>query len=345
MVLLVGECKGNCRDAVRLYAERYPERTTPVYSTLKRIIATLRLDGAFVRKQRAPREDRIVGNDERGQEVLQLVALNPNTSSRSIGQEVGLGHSTVLRILHHYTFHPYKIHLHQALTEEDGHRRIEYCVYVQELLREQPHFISRVLWSDESTFHRNGTVNRHNMHYWAVENPHWLGQRYHQARWKINVWAGILGDSIIGPYFFEQNITADLYLAFLMDDVTPALNQLPGDVTANMWFQQDGAPPHYGHNVREWLDARYPNHWIGRGAPLPWPPRSPDLTPMDFFLWGYIKSLVYETEPLNVEDLKGRIRVAMGTITPAMLRSVRRSLTTRLEECLANDGQHFEHLQ
>jgi len=60
-----------------------------------------------------------------------------------------------------------------------------------------------------------------------------------------------------------------------------------------MWiiFQQDGAPPHWGSHVCRFLDASFPNRWIGRDGLTAWPPRSPDITPLDFFLWGYVNTL------------------------------------------------------
>ena len=51
-------------------------------------------------------------------------------------------------------------------------------------------------------------------------------------------------------------------------------------------FQQDGAPPHWGLDIRRFLDAAFTDSWIGRDGPTPWPPRPPDITPLDFFLWG-----------------------------------------------------------
>ncbi|KAJ4440129.1 hypothetical protein ANN_08267 [Periplaneta americana] len=48
----------------------------------------------------------------------------------------------------------------------------------------------------------------------------------------------------------------------------------------------DGAPPHFGRHVRNHLNATFPDRWIGRGGPVTWPPRSPDLTALDSFLWG-----------------------------------------------------------
>jgi len=55
-------------------------------------------------------------------------------------------------------------------------------------------------------------------------------------------------------------------------------------------FQQDGASPHWGSHLRRFLDATFPNTWIGRDGPTPWPPRSPDITPLDFFLWGMLRT-------------------------------------------------------
>ncbi|KAE9536207.1 hypothetical protein AGLY_007430 [Aphis glycines] len=58
---------------------------------------------------------------------------------------------------------------------------------------------------------------------------------------------------------------------------------------------------HYTIPVREYLDREYPGKWIGRRGPIEWPPRSPDLTPIDFFLWGHLKTVVYKTPNDNIE--------------------------------------------
>jgi hypothetical protein len=72
---------------------------------------------------------------------------------------------------------------------------------------------------------------------------------------------------------------------------------------AEVTFQQDGAPPHFGNVVRDTLDSEFPGRWIGRTGPIPWPPRSPDLTPPDFFLWGYVKDKVFATPvPITFEN-------------------------------------------
>ena len=53
-----------------------------------------------------------------------------------------------------------------------------------------------------------------------------------------------------------------------------------------MYFQHDGVPPHYTRHVREYLNEYFPNRRLGRGGPVAWPPRSPDLTPLDYYLGG-----------------------------------------------------------
>jgi len=73
-----------------------------------------------------------------------------------------------------------------------------------------------------------------------------------------------------------------------------------------IFFQQDGAPPHWGSDVRQFLDATFPNRWTGRDGPTPWPPRSPDITPLDFFLWGYVKDKVFSTPVPDITNLKAR---------------------------------------
>ena len=71
--------------------------------------------------------------------------------------------------------------------------------------------------------------------------------------------------------------------------MSPQLEQYQPQVI----FQQDGAPPHWGLEVRQFLNETFSDRWIGRDGPILWPPRSTDITPLDFFLWGcYVKDMV-----------------------------------------------------
>jgi hypothetical protein len=53
---------------------------------------------------------------------------------------------------------------------------------------------------------------------------------------------------------------------------------------------------HFLHQVTAYLNQCYENHWIGHHGPIPWLPKSPDLTPLDFFLWGIMKEISYRTK-------------------------------------------------
>ena len=69
------------------------------------------------------------------------------------------------------------------------------------------------------------------------------------------------------------------------------------------------------------LDATFPNRWIGRDDPTPRPSRSPDITTLDFFLWGYVKDKVFPTPVPDITNLKARITDAFATITEDMLEN------------------------
>ena len=112
------------------------------------------------------------------------------------------------------------------------------------------------------------------------------------------------------------------------------------------WFQQDGAPAHYSVIVRHFLDDIFQDRWIGRRGPVEWAPRSPDLTPMDFFFWGYVKSLVYCEKIRDRAHLLQKISYACARISSDedLFEKVRRNFRYRVRTCFELGGQHFEHL-
>jgi hypothetical protein len=86
--------------------------------------------------------------------------------------------------------------------------------------------------------------------------------------------------------------------------------------------------------VREYLNTRFQGRWIGRAAPIAGPPRSPLLTPLDCFLWGFVKDLVFVPPlPANVAELRTGITAAVAEVTPEMLRSVWQDIDYRWDVC------------
>ena len=77
--------------------------------------------------------------------------------------------------------------------------------------------------------------------------------------------------------------------------------------------------------------------------PVPWPARSPDLTPLDFFMWGYLKNSVYKHRPFrNVQHLENVIRNCVLQINRQMLQNVNRELRSRTIVCMERNGGHTE---
>ena len=124
--------------------------------------------------------------------------------------------------------------------------------------------------------------------------------------------------------------------------VFPQIDEFEQETGQRVIFMQDGAPPHHLLAVRDALNARFPNGWIGREAPILWPPRSPDLTPMDFFLWGYVKNIVYAEKIRDLVHLRERITAALTTVTPEMIQRTWSEIDYRFDICRATNGAHIE---
>jgi hypothetical protein len=105
-----------------------------------------------------------------------------------------------------------------------------------------------------------------------------------------------------------------------------------------------GAFPHFHTNVRVLLSRVLPQRWIGRAANgdnklLPWPPRSPDHTQRDIFLWGFVRDSVYVPQlPTPIQELRGRMAYALQAITADMLHRVWDEFHYRLDMCRVIQG-------
>lgn len=334
-------------EACELFNQEHPDRLPITRSTVSKLFAKF---SAFGSVKDLPRQGRPQIDEEIKLNVLLEAQENFHISTRQLALNHNIDQSSVVNILKKGKYHPYKVQLVQELNEDDPDRRLQFCEALMLRCDQNPNLLSNIIFSDEATFCLDGSVNRHNCRYWSQENPHWTQERHSQHRGKLNVWAGIIGRRFLGPYFFEGNLTAASYLDFLRFELVPALavifpNGEDGDVPhRRIWYQQDGAPPHFGLEVRQYLDEVFPERWIGRRGSLEWPPRSPDLTPLDFFLWGYLKTKVYFNRPDNLEDLRQRIRAEMERIHPDIIEHSVQAVYTRLGQCQMVNGGHFEKL-
>jgi hypothetical protein len=345
MLVVYGEAGCNGRRAARLYEDRYPLRHHPHHTTFASIYRRLRQTGNLKRPGGAGRP-RTARTPEFEEDVLRHAGQDASTSVRAIAHHMTAAKSSVWRVLKEQQLYPYHVQKVQAIGPADYQPRMTFCQWFVGRNLVQPDFSRNVMFTDEACFTRDGFFNSHNSHIWEVENPHANTLRKNQHQFSINIWAGIVGENVIGPYLLPPRLNGHLYLEFLQHVLPELLQDVPLDIRRDMWLQHDGAPAHFSLRVREYLNDQFPNRWIGRGGPVSWPARSPDLSALDFFLWGYVKSLVYETPVRGEEDLLARVMAACTHVQgiPGIFHRVRESIDRRYHLCIETNGRHFEHL-
>jgi hypothetical protein len=206
------------------------------------------------------------------------------------------------------------------------------------IINDDPEIEDGTLWTDESIFTLNGMINKRNFVYRAHDNPH-LQLSIPHKNVGIHVWAGIHSKGLIRSYIFEQNVTGQTYLSMLQEFAIPQLMEMEN--VHDFFWQQDGAPPHWALIVRDYLRDVFGDKWIGRGGPIAWPARSPDLTPCDFFLWGHLKSLVYKDRPASLAALREKIIACFEKITEIQCKNACLSVKKRLELCISKGGSQI----
>lgn len=326
--------------AQRQFRNRFnlaPLAPVPNHKSIADWVKCFRETGSVVKKR--PVGARPIRSPENIEAVRQSIAQSPQRSARKHAAALGLSSRSVRRILHDdLHFHPYKLVIGQELSERDFNSRRNGCEAFLESVPDD----AIVFFSDEAHFHLSGCVNKQNMRYWAETNPRQLHQRPLHSP-KVTVWCAISSVGIIGPWFFEEDervvtVNSDRYVNMLEEFFVPRLDEMD---LRDVWFQQDGATAHTARSSMALLREHFPGRLISLRGDLEWPPRSPDLTPCDFFLWGYLKSRVFNNRPRTLDDLKDNIREEVANIPVDMLERVMRNTRNRFVQCIDNGGRHL----
>lgn len=338
MVRMLARCGDNVNLAVRQFREEFGISV----SNRTMLAATQRLrDYGSFRPSTAVDRGVEPHDYHLEDEILDYFRENPTTSTREAGRRFRCSHTFVRKVLRDDNQHPYHYRRCQELNPLDYQPRVTYCEWYLENANRN------IIFTDECTFTRRGLFNQHNRHVWAHENPHLMQEDSYQHRFSVNVWAGIVGPIVLGPVFLPR-LTGETYLEFLTTTFPQLLEDVPLQYVRGMYFQHDGAPSHFQWNVRRYLDEEYGERWVGRGGPIQWPPRSPDLTVIDYFLWGRVKGLVYDSGnvPSSVDELQNKIISAFDTIKSdrEVLNSLKNNTRKRALLCIEQGGRHFESL-
>jgi hypothetical protein len=160
--------------------------------------------------------------------VLQRVAQSPGTSTRRIAaQERVLSRSSVCGEFYiancctPTTSNAYRVSvLRTSLPELTSARGCNNSVL-------NPPFLSKILFTDEAGFTRDGIFNYHNCHVWCAENPYAIHESWHQRRFSLIIWAEVLGDGLTGPHIFPNKLTGKRYRRFLRKFFQASLRMFP----------------------------------------------------------------------------------------------------------------------
>ncbi|KAJ8958701.1 hypothetical protein NQ318_016428, partial [Aromia moschata] len=137
-------------------------------------------------------------SDDQKLDVMLMLEENPHTSSRQTASALNINHSSIIRVLTENQMHPYKLVPTNELVEDDFDRRILFCEQMMQM------FYFR--------------MNLH-LHFTAIENSHWMRELHTQIPEKVNVWAGIIEENIIGPFFIDGNLNEETYLTLLQNNI------------------------------------------------------------------------------------------------------------------------------
>ncbi|GFW79695.1 transposable element Tc3 transposase [Trichonephila clavipes] len=208
-----------------------------------------------------------------------------------------------------------------AIHQNDHQARRRFVEWAPNEIAVVPDFHNLILFSDEAHFWLNGYVNKQNCRIWSEANPQvYVETPLHPE--KLTVWCALWAGVIIGPYFFKND---------------EGHNEL--------WFHQDGATCHTARATIDLLKNTFGDRLISRFGPVNWPPRSCDLTPIDYFLWGYVKSLVYANKPQTLDHLEDNIRRVIADTRPQMLEKGIENWTSRLDYIRASRGSPMPEIK
>ena len=118
------------------------------------------------------------------------------------------------------------------------------------------------------------------------------------------------------------------------------IDDMPYQERLNATFQQDGAPAHTANATLNFLEEKFPGRVVSKGL---WPPRSPDLTPCDFFFWGALKSHIHFHKPATIDQLKDVVSEFLTSITETTLNLVFQNLDKRFHLCHEKGGGLIEN--
>jgi AraC-like DNA-binding protein len=332
-----------------LIQKAYPEKRWSL-GTLKTICERVDKTGSAVERRKGSGRPKSARNDENIAKVAEMICSQedrPGTSksTRDIAREVGTSQTSVQRIASRdLGLNCFKRVPVQVLTGATKQKRLERCTTL--LRRFSVKKTKTVFFTDEKLFYLSPPVNTHNNPVWSaglksgIDPKRLLVQR---AKFSAHVMvsAGVCFSGKGRLHFVDDKakINADYYVNSLLPKLVEDCETLMPD---GYTFQQDGAPAHTSRHAQEWLAQQTPD-FVNKDE---WPPNSPDLNPLDYYVWGAMlhKYQRFVPKPTNVAELRGVLEVIWDDLPHESIQKAVLAFRKRLQACCQSEGGHFEHL-
>ena len=271
--------------------------------------------------------------------VKRIVTRNPRKSMRTIAKQVGVSPRTVRRIVHQdLGLKSYVLRVKQLLTDDMKKKRVEIGRRLLNSMKGSAKDKIRI-FSDEKLFITDQKTNRRNDRFIgdSIEEVPVVMRSKHPAG--VMVLGAVSSEGhVMPPHFFGpgEMVTADVYTRTLETKVKPWIESVTGD--SPYVFQQDSAPAHTARRTQEWCQGNLRMVWTKDF----WPPNSPDLNPMDYYLWSVVEGKVNEHPVPSRDALKRKITEVMKKMDQEEVARACACFRPRLEKVIDAEGGHIE---
>lgn len=278
--------------------------------------------------------------DENVSRVRDLISADMTLSIRMIVSLVALSFGSVWIILRKkLKLYPYRPHNVIPLTDAHKNARVEFCEW---FLAQPDGFHDLVYFSDEKVFEEKTRPNRQTERYWCNVDPEIEDENRIQGGRKIMCWAGLIDGKVVLHWFDEgERENQHIYLNMLQTVAWPAVSNVA--TRRGYWWQQDGATCHTTALVLDWLRDKFGDRIISNKSERRWPPKSPDLSPLDYWFWSVCLAELRRSPPASIEELKQTVTEFANSLTPEEIKKAVGDIIPRAEACIMSNGGAFEY--
>jgi len=240
------------------------------------------------------------------QKVKQRLVRKGRRSARQLAKSFGVSRESMRRIIREdLKLYAYRITTEPKLTDDQKKRRVSFAYWVRKELRKKDH--GKILFSDEKYFSIEGIFNRQNDRIYAVNRleADKQGGTRQESKYpkRIMIWLGACQNGLTAPIIFKpgETLSHKNYIEVVLPHAKSEGERLLGD---DFIFQQDNATPHTHKESLEWCEENF-TQFFGKYR---WPPNSPDLNVLDYYVWDAIGNHMQWNKVENYDSLIDEIK-------------------------------------